>query len=110
MAEPIIIECTLGTDEIARGGQEIARVLNNAIDVGVRAARDVGQQIGQALSGGIEAGLGRTSREQRERASQDRIQAIYAQSAAKIQEIETRKQAQIDVIRERAVQKELEQK
>jgi hypothetical protein len=109
MADPIVIQVRLGTDEVARAGQEIAQRLSNALNTGVAAARDAGRKIGEALNSGIASGLSRASREDRERAHARRIEAIHAQSAARLQEIEARKQAQLDAIRERAVQREIEQ-
>ena len=109
MADPIVIQVRLGTDEINRTGQEIARRLTDALNTGIVAARDIGRRIGEALNAGIESGINRTSREDRERAHARRIEAIHAQSAARIQEIEARRQAQLDTIRERAVQREIEQ-
>src|SRR5262249_13715475 len=52
---------------------------------------------------------GRSTSEQQERAHVQRLQAIYEQHAAWIKEIEARKQAQLETIRERAVQREIEQ-
>lgn len=109
MAAAIIIQVKLGTDDIDRAGKEIASKLSNALAVGVKAAREAGKKIGEALGGGIESGARYTSREERERAHARRIEAINAQSAARLQEIEAKKQAQFDVIRERATQREIEQ-
>src|SRR5262249_8886143 len=52
---------------------------------------------------------GNTTAEGKERAHQQRIEAIQRQSAAAIQQIEARKQAQLEEIREQAVQKEIDQ-
>ncbi|MCI0391662.1 MAG: hypothetical protein MOB07_23200 [Acidobacteria bacterium] len=109
MAAPIVIQVTLGTDDINRAGQEIARKLQNALDVGIAAARESGRKLGEALSGGLEAGRKRPTEEEKERAHQRRLEAIHEQSAARIREVESRKQAQIDTIRERAVQRQIEQ-
>jgi hypothetical protein len=85
MANEIVIQVKLGSDEIGRAGQEISRKLNNALNAG------------------------RSTALQQERAHALRIAQIYAEQAAKIEVIERRKQAQIDLIRERAVQREIEQ-
>jgi hypothetical protein len=82
MANEIVIQVTLETDEIGRAGQEISRKLNNALN------------------------LGRNVALERERAHALRVAQIYAQSAAQLEAIERRKQAQIEVIRERAFQQE----
>jgi len=91
MANEIVIKVTLDPDDIDRAGQEIARKLTNALDVGIGAARNVGKKLGEALSAGIELGRGRSTDEAKERAHQQCLEAILAQSAAKIQEIEARR-------------------
>lgn len=107
MAEEIVIKTVLdlsGSEQKVK--QEVTRALNSP-EVQAQ-AKAAGRKIGESLSLGIETGRNRQSVEQKEIAHQRRIEAIHLQSAARIQQIETRKQAQIDVIRERGFQKEIE--
>jgi hypothetical protein len=106
MAEEIVIKTVLVLDDSGkrRLQQDVGNALNSS-DVQAK-ARDAGRKMGDALNLGIETT--RRSREEKELAHMRRLEAISAQSAARIQEIERRKQAQLDLIRERAVQKEIE--
>lgn len=127
MADAIVIQVKLGTDEIARAGQEIARKLSAALDGAGAGAREAGRRIGDAFSAGLESSVRRarqlrdqldsvltapqryTTIEGKERAHQQRLQVIREQAAAALQQVEARRQAQLDVIRERAIQREIEQ-
>lgn len=99
MADPIVIQVKLKTDEISRAGQEISRKLANALDVGATAAQKRYEQFASQVQMAMLA---------KERVHAQKLEAIHAQSAARLQQIEARRQAQIDAIRERALQKELE--
>jgi hypothetical protein len=105
MAEEIVIKTVL---DVRESTQKVKQDLTNALNSPEvqNKAREAGRKIGDALGLGIETT--RRSREDKELAHQRRLEAISAQSNARILEIERRKQAQLDLIRERAVQKELE--
>ena len=105
MGEEIVIKTVL---DVRESTKKVKQDLTNALNSPEiqNKARKAGRKISDALSLGIETT--RRSREDRELAHQRRLEAISAQSTARIVEIERRKQAQLDLIRERAVQKELE--
>jgi hypothetical protein len=112
MAE-IILRTRLDNSEIDRGGQELVNKLNKALDAAAPKAKEAGKKIGNALDAGIKEGLrGGPQLQQQvlnvESAHRRRIEAIAAQSNARLVEIERRKDAAIDLIRARGVQKELE--
>jgi hypothetical protein len=70
-------------------------------------AQAAGRKIGGALGLGIETGRNRASAEAKELAHFRKLEAIASQSNARLVQTEARKQAQIDVIRERGVQQEI---
>lgn len=127
MADGILIEVKLDPVDIPETGKEIVRQLSNALDTGVVSAKEAGRKIGDALNAGMREALQRaqqlrqqldaaispdqrhSSSEAKERAHQQRLQAIHEQSAARLREIEARRQSQLEAIRERAVQREIDQ-
>lgn len=100
MAE-IIIRTSLDNSEIARAGRELVNKINESFNAGAPKAKEAGRKIGNALDAGIKEGLRGESQLQR-------LQAIHAQSATRIQEIEARKEAQLELIRARAAQRAVE--
>ncbi len=107
MNEPIVIEMRLDLSKSAREAKDKLTEALNSPDAQTK-AREAGRKIGGALGLGIETGRDRQAAERKELAHQRRIEAITLQSANRLQQIEARKQAQLDSIRERGFQKELE--
>src|SRR5262245_43045645 len=68
-------------------------------------AKEAGRRMGEAVGAGIETR--RRGREEKEAAHARRMEAIATQSNARLVQIDARRQAQIDVIRERAAQAEI---
>jgi hypothetical protein len=132
MASPIVIQVTLEPKDIAAAGQEIAKKLQNALDSSSTALRATGQKVGDALSAGVEAAARKLESQIqtiRERAAQARIadqlranqkleqdalkhnarlEAIATQAGGRIAQVEAKRQADLDLIRERFYQKEIE--
>jgi tape measure domain-containing protein len=104
MADEIVIKTVLdlsGSEQRLR--QQIEKALGSP--EGQTAAKNAGKKIGDALGAGIETT--RKTREDKELAHMRKLEGIAAQSNARLVQIEARKQAQIDTIRERAAQKEI---
>jgi hypothetical protein len=105
MAEEIVIKTVLDLSGSERRlQQQVEKVLGSP--EAQTAAKNAGKKIGDALGLGIETT--RKSREDKELAHMRRLEAISAQSNARLVQIEARKQAQLDAIRERGLQKEIE--
>lgn len=105
MAEEIIIKTVL---DLSGSERQIKQQVEKALGSpdAQTAARNAGKKIGDALGLGIETT--RRSREDKELAHMRRLETISAQSNARLIQIEARKQAQLDTIRERSFQKEIE--
>lgn len=105
MAEEVVIKTVL---DLSGSEQKLKQQIEKALSTpeAQTAAKNAGKKLGDALGMGIETT--RRPREQKEEQHQRRLEVISSQSAARIQQIEARKQAQLDLIRERGVQKELE--
>jgi tape measure domain-containing protein len=85
VAEEIIVQFRLGDDGVKRDVEKIKRQIDTGLAPDSR----------------------HSANETKERQHQQRLERIHQQSAATLQTIEARKQAQLDVIRERAAQREI---
>lgn len=125
MADPIVIQVRLGTDEINRAGQEIARKLTNALNTGATGAREAGRKIAESFDAGLRDVLTRAqligrqinaalSPNQRHRTSeaaevkhQQRLAEIQTRAALQQANIQARADAQIVIARARREAAEL---
>jgi hypothetical protein len=102
MAEEIVIKTVLRIDQ-KELQQDVSKALSSPeIE---NAGRKAGKKFSDGLGLGIEAG--RRSREDKELAHQRKLEAIAAQSGARLEQIEARRASQINLIRERAAQQEI---
>lgn len=132
MAEAIVIRVTLEPTDIAAAGQKIAKQLQSAIDSGLSGIKSAGGKVGDALSDGMAAAAAKAQAtiatinrkgandrltiekqhqakiEQEALRSVGRLESIATKSAASIRDIEAKKQAQLDLLRERFAQREIE--
>jgi hypothetical protein len=100
MAGEIVIRVTLDESEIGRSAKTIETRVGNALNAGADVARRKADQFQAQLHSAMEA---------KERLHAQKLEAIHALSSSRLQQIESRRQAQIDVIRERAFQQEQSQ-
>lgn len=99
MADAIVIKVGLDVTEISKATQEVSRRVGSALDAGVTLAQRRATQLQSQIHSAMVA---------KERIHLQKLEAIHAQSAARLAQVEARKQSQLDVIRARAVQKEID--
>lgn len=128
MAEPIVIKTELGDPDVLAFARRLKAGLQSALDSGTDGLRATGKKIGDALSAGtaeavkrnqatidaIQARAAAKAAADAAKIQQDalrangRLEAIATQSAGRIAQIEAKKQADLDVLRERFAQREIE--
>jgi len=128
MAEPIVIRTELAQPDVAAFARKLKAGLQSALDSGTDGLRATGKKIGDALSAGTAEAVKRNQAtidaiqaraaakaaadaakiQQEALRANGRLESIATQSAGRIAQIEAKKQADLDVLRERFAQREIE--